>query len=165
MSIERVGMPALRGRWIVVLVTLGVMAGSAALASRLDAQEARDAAVARAVGTLREGEPIRIALMRTRFAGRYAGSQGDTLFFGERGEHGEPPMAFRLNAVDTLWRVIHPTRMGATIGVIAGAVAGGVLVGGKADDAAVGVLGGAVGGGLLGAVIGRASRSWRRIYP
>lgn len=129
------------------------------------AQDARDSAVARAaraVATLRDNELIRVAFLRSRFVGHYMGTRGDTLLFGDPGNY---PMAFRFNAVDTIWRSGRATWTGLTIGAITGGIAGGVFVRGGTTARAAAVLGSAAAGGVVGALIGRASRSWRRIYP
>jgi hypothetical protein len=141
---------------------LGVMAGSSVLATRLPAQPSGDSAVARAVATLREGDQIRVALLRSRFAGAFMGSRGDTLFFGRAGD---PPMGFRFNAVDTLWRAGRATRKGAKVGAVTGGVVGGVFMSRSAESALAGALGGAATGALLGAGIGAVSRHWHRIHP
>ena len=65
------------------------------------AQQPRDSAVLRAISAFSEGQPIRIALLRSRWAGRFLGRRGDTVFLGRRDQ---PPMAVRFNAVDTVWR-------------------------------------------------------------
>ena len=143
-------------------MALGALAASAATAQRIEAQGSRDSAVARAVASLRDKDHLRVAFLRSRFVGAYMGSRGDTLFFGDAGE---PPMAFRFNAVDTIWRARRGTRTGLTIGAVTGAVVGGALVNGTAKTRVTGALGGSVAGGILGALIGRAARHWQRVYP
>lgn len=59
-----------------------------------------DSALRRVLATFSEGDPIRVALMRSRWTGTYMGTKGDTLFFGTVGK---PPMGLRFNAVDTVW--------------------------------------------------------------
>ncbi len=59
-----------------------------------------DSTLLRVLSTFTEGDPIRVALMRSRWTGTYMGTKGDTLFFGTVGK---PPMGLRFNAVDTVW--------------------------------------------------------------
>lgn len=129
---------------------------------------ARDSLVLRALSHFREGDRIRVALLRSPFVGAYMGTRGDTVFFGTPGQ---PPMAFRFNAVDSLWRVGRATSRGAWIGALVGAVAGlAVHASTAADDArtagsalatsAIGTAGGAV----IGALVGSRYRRWRLVY-
>lgn len=62
---------------------------------------AHDSAVAVVLSRFRPGQPIRVALLRNRWSGRFEAVRGDTLFFGP--PH-QPPMGVRFNAVDTVWR-------------------------------------------------------------
>ena len=59
-----------------------------------------DSALRRVLATFRDGDPIRVALLRSRWAGAFMSTRGDTLFFGTAGQ---PPMGLLLNAVDTVW--------------------------------------------------------------
>lgn len=59
-----------------------------------------DSTLWRVLSTFSEGDPIRVALLRSRWTGSYMGTNGDTLFFGTVGK---PPMGLRFNAVDTVW--------------------------------------------------------------
>ncbi|MGH7637702.1 MAG: hypothetical protein ACREOK_08615 [Gemmatimonadaceae bacterium] len=148
----------------VTLLALAILGcASAALA-----QPSRDSSVARALAEFDEGDRIRVALLRSPFVGRYVSTRGDTLFFGTPGQ---PPMAFRFNAVDSLWRHDRATSRGAWIGAVAGVASGFVAYAATADGdrrgagnalaiAAIGTVGGAG----LGAVIGTGFRRWRLVY-
>lgn len=132
------------------------------------AQPTRDSSVARALSGFEEGDRIRVALLRSPFVGRYMSTRGDTLFFGTPGQ---PPMAFRFNAVDSLWRMGSASRRGAWIGAVLGAAAGLAFYAVAAEDGArrPGIaLGstaiGAVGGAAVGAVIGMSFTRWRLVY-
>lgn len=132
------------------------------------AQTTRDSAVARALSGFAEGDRIRVALLRSPFVGRYMSTRGDTLFFGTPGQ---PPMAFRFNAVDSLWRYDRATARGAWIGAVVGAAAGVAVyaLAGEDDRRGAGnALGiaaiGTVGGAALGALIGTGFRRWRLVY-
>jgi hypothetical protein len=59
-----------------------------------------DSTLRRVLSAFAEGDPIRVALLRSRWAGTFMGMRGDTLFFGTVGQ---PPMGLLLNAVDTVW--------------------------------------------------------------
>lgn len=149
----------------VILVALAILGCSS---MSLLAQPARDTSVARALAEFDEGDRIRVALLRSPFVGRYASTRGDTLFFGTPGQ---PPMAFRFNAVDSLWRHDRATWRGAWIGAAMGAAAGlaayAVMreddrrgAGNAFESAAIGTTGGA----LIGALIGAGFRRWRLVY-
>lgn len=142
------------------------------------AQSPSDSALVRALGPFQQGQPIRVALLRNRWAGEFRRVGGDTLFIGSRGDSA---MAFRFNAVDTLWRQSSRSTRGAWIGGTTGALVVGfataIVVGlggaegsSNLDDTAVaGGLLGAVAGGAIGALtgglIGSRFRHWRRVYP
>ena len=135
-----------------------------------DSAVAHDSAVARAMATFRVEDPIRVALLRSRFRGQFMGVTGDTVFFGSSGQ---PPMAFRFNAVDSIWAVGRATRKGALAGGIVGVAAGTLFlgIGGRPDEgrslsrAVLGSAVGAAGGALLGALIGSRFKAWKRLYP
>jgi hypothetical protein len=142
-----------------------------ALASPGLAQSPSDSALARLLPTLSPGTRIRVGLLRERWTGRFAGTNGDTLFLAGVGG---PPMAIRFNAVDTLWRGSRAWRKGTLIGGIAGALVGAIAVvsartsvDSETGPAAVLLYttGGAAGGALYGAAIGSLFRTWRRIHP
>jgi hypothetical protein len=116
---------------------------------------ARDSLVLRALSRFQEGDRIRVALLRSPFVGTYVGTRGDTLFFGTPGQ---PPMAFRLNAVDSLWRVGGFAGRGAILGALAGLAAGIVSRDGETAAGAI------VGGGAAGWLIGSRFRRWRLVY-
>lgn len=125
---------------------------------------ARDSLVLHALSQFQEGDRIRVALLRSPFVGTYMGSRGDTLFFGTPGQ---PPMAFRFNAVDSLWRVGSRARSGAWIGASVGAAAGLAYFAGTADGAARTAGKAAVSaavGAAFGAVIGKLFTRWRLVY-
>ena len=129
---------------------------------------ARDSLVLRALSRFEEGDRIRVALLRSPFVGRYVGTRGDTVFFGTAGQ---PPMAFRFNAVDSIWRVGRATARGAWLGAAAGAVSGlaywAVAAGDGARDPeiALGSAGvGAAAGAVIGGAIGMLFTRWRLIY-
>lgn len=148
----------------VAWMALAMLGSSMALL----AQPARDSAVARALSGFEEGDRIRVALLRSPFVGRYLSTRGDTLFFGTPGQ---PPMAFRFNAVDSLWRYDRATARGAWVGAAVGAATGLAAFALQAEDdgrtagialgtAAIGTAGGAV----IGALIGAGVRRWRLVY-
>lgn len=114
------------------------------------------ASVARAIGTLRQGDVIRVALVRAKWVGNFERASGDTLFFGTPGDI---PMVIRFNAIDTLWRRGSATGRSALLGALALGLIGGVIA--EAPGAAVGVGVGAVGGML----VGKRTRIWRRLHP
>ena len=153
-----------------VVAALVALSQPAAAQAMSDSAVAHDSAVARAMTTFRVEDPIRVALLRSRFRGQFMGVTGDTVFFGSSGQ---PPMAFRFNAVDSIWAVGRSTRRGALAGGIVGAFAGTLFlgIGGRPDEgkslshAVLGSAVGAVGGGLLGALIGSRFRAWKRLYP
>jgi hypothetical protein len=129
---------------------------------------ARDSSVLRALSHFQEGDRIRVALLRSPFVGSYVDARGDTLFFGTPGQ---PPMAFRFNAVDSLWRMSRMTRRGAWIGAAVGFAAGlGAAALEAQDDEGTGNKAqlvtaiGTVSGGIIGAVVGRGFRRWRLVY-
>jgi hypothetical protein len=135
------------------------------------AQPARDSAVQRALSGFTEGELIRIALLRSRWAGVYMGRLGDTLFLGQQDQ---PAMRVRFNAIDTAWRATKATGYGMRIGAVAGGILGGALIGAgvgttDGDNAMtaiiVGAAGGLVVGGGTGTLIGSMFRRWRRVFP
>jgi hypothetical protein len=155
---------------VVLLVALGATPGSAQLAPP---QPMDSIALTRALGELRAGQPIRVALLNARWVGNFERVAGDTLYFGSPNDRA---MAIRFNAIDSLWRResagSRGSRMGGlTLGILF-AAAGAIWVadeGGGAGRA----IGGAVLGGVLGATagsvvggwVGSASRVWRRLYP
>jgi hypothetical protein len=129
---------------------------------------ARDSLVLHALSRFEEGERIRVALLRSPFVGTYRGTRGDTVFFGTPGQ---PPMAFRFNAVDSVWRVGRGTGRGAWIGAVIGIVSGLAVHAVAAEDdartAGTGLAATAVGGfggAALGALVGRGFRRWRLVY-
>ncbi len=140
-------------------------------ASAAHAQEASDSTIIRVLSTVPDGQPIRVALLRSRWTGAYMGTRGDTVFLGVANQ---PPMAVRFNAVDTLWRAEPGTRVGVRRGALWGGAVGGVFMGiaagnfGGAEDVVpvglVGALVGAGSGALAGALIGSRLRHWRRVY-
>jgi hypothetical protein len=77
------------------------------------AQSARDSVVAEVLTNFRPGQPVQLALLRSRWAGRYERVGGDTLFIASRGQ---APMGIRFNAIDTLWRQGDRFTRGAWIG-------------------------------------------------
>jgi hypothetical protein len=108
-----------------------------------------------------EGDRIRVALLRSPFVGSYVGTRGDTLFFGTPGQ---PPMAFRFNAVDSIWRPGRATTHGAWIGaIVGGAAAGAAHAFGNAVDGTAAIIG-PFGGAAIGAIIGSAIKRWRLVY-
>jgi hypothetical protein len=116
---------------------------------------ARDSLVLHALSRFQEGDRIRVALLRSPFVGRYVATRGDTLFFGTPGQ---PPMAFRLNAVDSLWRVARESGRGAVVGGLVGLAAG--LVARDLETGAATVSAGALVGWLIGSRLTR----WRLVY-
>ena len=127
---------------------------------------ARDSLVLRALSRFEEGDRIRVALLRSPFVGTYVGIRGDTMFFGSPGQ---PPMAFRFNAVDSVWRVGRATRRGALLGAALGAVSGLVYHAAAAENDArgagvVATAGFAAVGALVGGTIGRLFKGWRLVY-
>ena len=130
-------------------------------------------ALARALGELRPGQPIRVALLSARWVGNFDRVAGDTLYFGSAGDL---PMGIRFNAIDTLWRrgsdgARWSTAGGVTLGVLfaaAGAFMGNAEGGGARQVMWGAVLGGFLGGGIgsvLGGVLGSRRRVWHRVYP
>lgn len=157
----------------VVAVMFAICAGLP-----VSAQSPRDSAVASALSRFHPGQPIRVALLRSPWAGEFQRVGGDTLFFGSRDQ---PPMAIRFNAIDTLWRQANHSRRGAWIGgtTLGLAAFAGALIGRLSNDtptssdlrgadigaalawgAGLGVV-----GGLAGGWIGSAFRRWVVIYP
>lgn len=128
---------------------------------------ARDSLVLHALSHFQEGDRIRVALLRSPFVGSYMGTRGDTVFFGTAGQ---PPMAFRFNAVDSIWRPARATTRGAWTGAAAGVLAGvaAFAVDRKASRSAgtvvVGTAIGALAGAAAGALVGRGFRRWRLVY-
>lgn len=128
---------------------------------------ARDSLVLRALSRFQEGDRIRVALLRSPFVGSFMGTRGDTVFFGTPGQ---PPMAFRFNAVDSVWRVGRATAAGTWIGAVVGAASGAAayaLTENDARSAGTGVVSagvGALGGAVIGALVGRGFRRWRLVY-
>jgi hypothetical protein len=143
---------------------------SAALAQLTDWMPgpAHDTAVARALTRFRAGQPIRVALLRNRWSGRFHGARGDTVFLGPADQ---PPMAVRFNAVDTIWRRGRATVAGAIAGAAAGALVQGLSValtrdGSRARGRWLGQTAGlVVAGGATGAIVGAGVRRWRRVLP
>lgn len=144
----------------------------------IGAQPSRDSAVASALSRFHPGQPIRVALLRSPWAGEFQRVGGDTLFFGSRGQ---PPMAIRFNAIDTVWRQGNHYRRGAWIGGTTLGVAGfaAALIGGLSNDTPTssGLRGSDIGaalawgaglglvGGLAGGWIGSAFKRWVSVYP
>lgn len=152
-----------------VVLALTLLARPAHAQTPGDSAAARDSAVGRVMAEFRVGAPIRVAMLRSRFRGEFMGVSGDTVFFGSAGQ---PPMAFRFNAVDSVWTVGRATRKGALGGAIVGAIAGAASQESSRPDRGTSLsqwlAGGAVGaagGGLLGALIGSRFRTWKRLYP
>ena len=114
------------------------------------------ASVARAIGELRQGDVIRVALVRAKWVGNFERASGDTLFFGTPGDI---PMVIRFNAIDTLWRRGSATGRSTLLGALALGLIGGVIA--EAPGAAVGAGIGAVGGMM----VGKRTRIWRRLHP
>jgi hypothetical protein len=140
---------------------------------------ARDSAIWATLVGFTEGERMRVAMLRSRWVGRFQRIAGDTLYFGSPGQ---PPMALRFNAVDTLWRASTARGRGAWIGAASLAVVGGVggalVVGSGGSDgssydvggkelggALIGTALGAGLGAIVGSAIGSGFRTWRRVYP
>jgi hypothetical protein len=132
----------------IALLSLGSAAARAQTA-------ARDSLVLRALSRFQEGDRIRVALLRSPFVGRYVGTRGDTLFFGTPGQ---PPMAFRLNAVDSVWRIRGHAGRGAGLGALVGLIVGIVSRDGETAAAAI------PGSAAVGWMIGARSRRWRLVY-
>lgn len=116
---------------------------------------ARDSLVLRALSRFQEGDRIRVALLRSPFVGTYVATRGDTLFFGTPGQ---PPMAFRLNAVDSLWRVARASGRGAVLGGLLGLATG---VAARDRETAVATI---LGGAVVGWLVGSRFRRWRLVY-
>ena len=78
-------------------------------------------------------------------------------------------MAFRLNAVDSLWRFETATGRGATLGALLGTIAvGGMFMLSESEKEAgtlipAALLGG-LAGGSAGALIGSGLRRWRLVF-
>lgn len=132
------------------------------------AQPTSDSSLVRVLAGFEEGERIRVALLRSPFVGRFMNTRGDTLFFGTPGQ---PPMAFRFNAVDSVWRYDRATSRGGWIGAAVGVASGFAVYALTADANRRGVgnaLGiaaiGTVSGATLGALIGTGFRRWRLVY-
>jgi hypothetical protein len=154
----------------VLLVALGATPGSAQFAPP---QPMDSVALTRALGELRAGQPIRVALLSARWVGNFERVAGDTLYFGSPNDRA---MAIRFNAIDTLWRHESAGSRGATIGgwtlgLLLGAA--GAFVGADESGGASGALqGGAAGvflgatiGSVIGGMMGSTSQLWRRLYP
>jgi hypothetical protein len=157
---------------------LFVVMVAACIAVPAAAQSARDSAVSEVLTRFRRGQPVQVALLRSRFAGRFERVGGDTLFFGSPGQ---PPMAFRFNAIDSLWRQADRSRRGAwiggtTLGLLGFAAA---IIGRLSDDTptsndlrardvGVGLAWGAglgAVGALAGGWIGSGFKGWVVVYP
>src|SRR5688500_4085026 len=129
---------------------------------------ARDSLVLRALSRFEGGDRIRVALLRAPFVGSYVGTRGDTVFFGTPGQ---PPMAFRFHAVDSVWRVGRATARGPWSGALVGAGFGLLGVALRSEDDARGLTRGGLAvaattgaGAAFGALLGRSLRSWRLVY-
>lgn len=158
---------------LVVAVAVGV-------ALQATAQPPRDSVVGEMLATFRPGQPVQVALLRSRWAGRYERVGGDTLFIASRGQ---TPMAIRFNAIDTLWRQGDRFRRGAWIGGTTLGLLGGFTMmvlsglagaeGGSSNDIraehiGAGLAWGAglgVVGALTGGWIGSAFKRWVVVYP
>lgn len=153
-------------KWLLIALLFALPASAAA-------QAPGDSALIRALGEFRPGQPIRVALLRSRWVGDFERVAGDTLYFGTAGQQ---PMAIRFNAIDTLWRQTSAKDRGSviggvTLGLVLGAV--GVFAGSDEGGDAGQVVQGALIGGFLGAGIGSVvggfvgsrSRLWIRVYP
>lgn len=136
---------------IAVLMSLFAAPASAQLTG-----DSTPAALSRAIGGLRPGDAIRVALVRAKWVGNFERATGDTLFFGSPNDI---PMAIRFNAIDTLWLRSAATGRSALLGALALGLVGGVIADGT--GATVGVAVGAMGGG----VVGSRTRIWRRLFP
>lgn len=142
------------------------------------AQSPRDSAVAIALSRFRVGHPIRVALLRSPWAGEFQRVGGDTLFFGSPGQ---PPMAIRFNAIDTVWRQGDHLRRGAWIGGTTLGLLGfaAVLISRLSNDTPTsndlrtGDIGAGLAwgaglgtvGGLAGGLIGSAFKRWVVMHP
>ena len=157
---------------------LCVVMVAACIAIPAAAQSPRDTDVGEVLTSFRPGQPVQVGLLRSRWAGRFERVGGDTLFFASPGQ---PPMAIRFNAIDTLWRQADRSGRGAwiggtTLGLIGFAAA---IIGKLADDTPtssdlraqdVGVgLAWGVGLGLVGSLAGRwigsGFKGWIVVYP
>lgn len=149
----------------VVRLNLILVVIAACVAMPATAQSPRDSVIGKALGAFRPGQPIQVALERSRWTGRFERASGDTLFIGSRGK---PPMAFRFNAIDTLWRQHGHFSRGAWIGGTTFGVYGMLVVRGLGGDgsstlgagAALGLV-----GALTGGLIGTAFKRWVVVYP
>lgn len=137
------------------LITIAGAVGALLAAGAANAQDTRDTAVLAALSRFRLGDPIRVALLRSPFVGTFVAVRGDTLFFGTPKQ---PAMAFRINAVDSVWRAGRRTAHGFIVGSAIGLAAGAP----SRDGATIGAT--AVGGAILGAFIGSRLRAWRLVY-
>ena len=151
---------------------------AACVAAPAAAQSPRDSVVGEALTSFLPGQPVQVALLRSRWAGRFERVGGDTLFFASLGK---PPMAMRFNAIDTLWRQTDRSRRGAWIGgtalgllgfatVIISKLSGEGPSSKKVGAADVGVgLAWATGLGLAGALtggwIGSGFKTWVVVFP
>ena len=152
---------------------LGVVAAALIVVTTSDAgaQASSDTALVRALSSITEGAPIRVALLRSRWTGSYMGTRGDSVFLGVPNQ---PPMVVLYNAVDTLWRAERATGATARRGAIWTGIAGGVfmaIAAGNLGDSGdvvpvglVGALSGAAIGAIGGALIGTRLRHWRRVF-
>lgn len=134
-----------------------------------DPSPGRDSSIARVISTFAIGQPIRFALLRSRWAGSYLGRNADTLFLGQRRQ---PPMVVKFNAIDTVWRASSGTRRGIWIGAVTGGLVGPLIARAASDEAvesrrtlARGFAVGAASGAVAGALVGRLFRQWNRVYP
>ena len=156
------------------IALLLVLAAAIPVAAQLPA-DTTASSLTRAIGGLRQGDVIRVALERARWVGQFERIGGDTLFFGTAGQQ---PMAIRLNAIDTLWRRTSAARRGSAIGAatfgllgglagayLAGAYDGGWTTGRVIQYSVVGALVGTAVGVMAGGLVGSTGRTWRRVHP
>lgn len=142
-------------RLVPGVVILLISAAAIPAAAQLPGDSAM-ASVANAIEELRQGDVIRVALVRARWVGNFERASGDTLFFGSPNDI---PMAIRFNAIDTLWRSGSATGRSALLGALALGLLGGVMAEGPGAAVGAGV------GALAGSIVGKRTRIWRRLHP
>jgi hypothetical protein len=144
---------------LVAAVAVGVALPAAA-------QSSRDTAVGEMLTRFRPGQPVQVALLRSRWTGRYERVGGDTLFIASRGQL---PMAIRFNAIDTLWRQGDHFKRGAWIGGTTLGLLGGLTMMTLRDENIGAGLAWGAGLGLIGVLtggwIGSAFKRWVVVYP
>jgi hypothetical protein len=142
-----------------------VVVVAACIAAPAIAQSSRDSVVNEVLTKFSPRQPIQVALLRSRWTGRFERVGGDTLFIASPGQL---PMAFRFNAVDSLWRQGDHVGRGAWIGGTTLGVFGVVILNGLGREG-FSTLGVGAGLGLLGALtggwIGSAFKRWVAVYP